>query len=231
MHTTPSGTPGRSQPAAAGSGEAAFALGGPSGGIAPEARWRGWSEVRADLRSALLLVAVLALTGIPAGLLWWGLAPRADFRVTESGPVPVGDPPLELSVAGDSVLALILAGLGLLAGAAAWGLRRRRGVATVAALALGAGLAALLAWQVGELLAPGPTEAELADVGGLVTTPLSLAALPALAVAPFCAVLAYLVAVLVARTDDLGRIPESGTPSTPVPAAAGEEPVDAAALR
>jgi hypothetical protein len=186
--------------------------------------------VRADMRSSVRLVAALALTGIPAGLLWRGLAPRADFRVTDSGPVPVGEPSIELSVADDAVLVLVLAALGLLAGAAAWALRRRRGVATIAALALGTGLAALLAWRLGEVLAPGPTEAELGEVGALVTTPLRLAALPALAAAPFCAVLAYLVATLVARSDDLGRTPDLGSsePSAPPPA---EEPADATALR
>jgi LPXTG-motif cell wall-anchored protein len=158
-----------------------------------------------------VLAAGLSLTGIPAGVLWWLLAPRVDFRITTDGPVPIGNPPTELSVADDSIYVLILAGLGLLAGAGAWALRRRRGVATPAALAVGLGLAAVGAWVLGELLGPRPTEAQLAEVDAVVTTPLTLNALPALAVGPFVAVLAYLVAVLVARTDDLGR-----TQPTPV---------------
>jgi LPXTG-motif cell wall-anchored protein len=175
---------------------------------APAALWRGRRELRADLRSSVLLVLGLALAGLPAGLLWWALAPRADFRITDAGPTVIGHPSQELLVGDDVVFVLVVAGLGLLAGAAAWFLRRRRGVATVVALALGATAAAVLAWQLGEVLGVGPTAAQLADVGARVTTPLRLGSLPALAMAPFAAVLAYVVPVVVAREDGLGRVPE-----------------------
>jgi LPXTG-motif cell wall-anchored protein len=192
---------------------------------APAARWRGRHELRADLRSSVLLVHGLALAGLPAGLLWWALAPRADFRITDSGPTVIGNPSQELLVGDDVVFVLVVAGLGLLAGAAGWFLRRRRGVATVLALALGATAAAVMAWQLGEVLGVGPTAAQLAHVGGRVTTPLRLGSLPALAMAPFAAVLAYLVPVVVAREDGHGRVSddEPATGSAPE-----SRPVDAA---
>jgi hypothetical protein len=213
----------------------AFVLGsrdrGDDGGdIPPSARWGGGAELRTDLRAASLLTAVLAACGLPVGLLWWALAPRVGVEVTADGLVPVGDPPLELAVAGDSVLVLLLVGLGLLAGAVAWWLRRLRGVAVLVALALGASLAAVLAWQLGELLTPSPSEAELARVGAVVTTPVRLAALPALAAAPFSALLAYLVGVLGTRADDLGRDPGAPGAGAPVETASGageEQPVSA----
>lgn len=177
-----------------------------TGTSAAAARWRGWPEVRADLRSSVGLVLVLGVAGIPAGLLWWLLAPRADFSVTEDGPVVIGMPSDELLVADDSVFVLVLAGVGLLMGAAAWFLRRRRGVATMIALPLGALLAAAVAWQLGEMLGAGPTAAELEEVGARVTTPLTLGSLPALAVAPFTAILAHVIAVVYAPRDDLGRV-------------------------
>jgi hypothetical protein len=214
----------------------AFRLRSP-GAIPAAARWRGRAELRADLRSAVALAGGMLLAGLPAGLLWWGLAPRADFRITADGAAPVGRPSPELAVSVDSVLVLILAGLGLLAGTLAWAMRRRRGVAIVAALAVGAAGAAVVAWQLGQLLAPPPTQAELADVGRVVTTPLRLAAVPALAVAPFSAVFAYLVGALVARGDDLGRVGPhpGGRPGSDAgqeragEEAAGDEPVDAGA--
>jgi hypothetical protein len=187
---------------------------GPRPVPAAAAYWPGWSEVRADLRSSLAVVLALALTGVPVGLLWWVLAPRADFRVTEDGPVPIGDPSGELLVADDGVLVLLLAATGLIAGAAAWWLRRRRGVATVVALALGALATGVVAWRLGELLGPGPTQAQLADVGARLTTPLRLGGLPVLAVGPFAAVLAYLVPVVSTRRDDLGRVPARGAGGT-----------------
>ncbi|WP_170182453.1 LPXTG cell wall anchor domain-containing protein [Blastococcus colisei] len=198
--------------------DAVAAHGLPNGALgpaAPEGRgttrsvasayWRGRAEVRADSRSSAGIVLALALAGIPTGLLWWWLAPRADFRVTEAGPVPIGNPSPELLAADDAVLALILAGVGLLAGSAAWLLRRRRGVATVLALAVGACLTGVVAWQTGELLGGGPSEAELTDIGARVTTSLTLGSLPALALTPFTALLAYVAAVLYALDDGLGR--------------------------
>jgi hypothetical protein len=190
----------------------------PAVGPSADAYWRGWPEIRADLRSSARLVLVLAVTGVLAGLLWWWLAPRADFRITDTGPVAIGDPSGELLIADDAVLALILAGMGLVAGAAAWFLRRRRGVATVLALAVGASAMAAVAWQFGEFLGAGPTQAELADVGRIVTTSLTLGSVPALALAPFGALLAYLVPVLTVNRDDLGRTP---VPSRTVPEPAG----------
>lgn len=174
----------------------------------PSAYWHGRRELRSDLRSSAWLVLSLALAGLPAGVLWWLLAPRADYRITAGGPVPLGEVTEELLVSDDVVFVLILAGLGLVAGAAAWRLRRRRGVATMLALAAGTALTGAVAWQVGELLGAGPTEAELAAVGGVVTTSLTLGSLPALAVGPFAAVLAYVVAVLYVADDGLGRTGE-----------------------
>ncbi len=181
------------------------------------AHWPGRAEIRADLRSSAGLVLGLAHAGVPAGLLWWLLAPRADFRITEAGPAVIGTPSQELLVAGDGVYTLVLGALGLITGAAAWRLRRRRGVATVLALALGATVTAVVAWQVGELLGQGPSDAELADVGGRVTSALRLGGLPALAVAPFAAVAAYLVPVLMATGDDLGRTPIRDHPAGEFP--------------
>lgn len=185
-----------------------------TGAPPPVALWSVRRELRADLPGALRIVAVLAAVGLPAGVLWWALAPRADFRITGEGPVAVGLPPDELLVADDAVLALVLAGVGLLSGVAVWLLRRRRGVAAVLALAVGTSVAAVVAWQVGELLGAGPTEVELSDVGAQVTTALRLGSLPALAVAPFMAILAYLAATLYAHDDGLGRASDATAPSS-----------------
>ncbi|MGZ4505797.1 MAG: hypothetical protein ACXVX8_12315 [Blastococcus sp.] len=185
-------------------------------GSAAAGYWPGWPEIKADLRSSALLMSALALVGLPTGVLWWLLAPRLDFRITAAGPVPVdAAPSSELLIADDGVFALVLLGVGLLCGAAAWRLRRHRGVAIVVALAVGTSLLAALAWQVGEYLGAGPTRAELAHVGGRVTTALTLGSLPALALAPFGAMLAYVVAVLYVRGDDLGRTGAATVPATP----------------
>jgi LPXTG-motif cell wall-anchored protein len=201
-----------------------LALAGAPSAPAADAYWRGWSELRADLRSSARLVLLLALAGLVAGLLWSWLAPRADFRITGAGPVAIGDPPAERLVADDGVLALILLGFGLVAGAAAWFLRRRRGVSTVLALALGASAMAAVAWQLGELLGQGPTKEQLAHVGAVVTTSLMLRSIPALALAPFGAILAYLLPVLAVHRDDLGRTPDPAQAGRSAPMNAADEP-------
>jgi LPXTG-motif cell wall-anchored protein len=184
-------------------------------------RWTGLHGAREDLRSGVLTVLVLALAGLPVGLLWLWLAPRASFRVTATGVEPIGaTPSSELFMADDGVYLLVLAGLGLLAGLAVWLLRRHRGVVVLVALAAGMIAAALVAWQLGQLLAPGPSHAELADVGGAVTTGLHLGATAAVAVGPFAAVLVYLVASTLTSRDDLGRADRDGEPA---PALASEE--------
>jgi hypothetical protein len=185
------------------------------------AHWQGWPEIRADLRSSAWLAIALALAGLPTGVLWWLLAPRADYRITADGPVVLGQPSEELLVADDAVFVLILVGVGLVCGAAAWWLRRRRGVATMLALAVGGTLTAVVAWQLGELLGAGPTEAELTEVGNVVTTSLTLGSLPGLAIAPFAAVLAYVVGVLYVAEDNLNR---AGDPAPP--AWVGEPPLE-----
>jgi hypothetical protein len=171
----------------------------------PADRWDGRQELRADLRPATLLALALAASGVPAGLVWWALAPRADFRITEDGPQVIGSPSGELLVADDAVFVVVLAVVGLLGGIAAWLLRRHRGVVLVAATAVGATAAGAVAWLLGELLGSGPSEAELAAVGGTVTSGLELGATASLAVAPFAAVLVYLLGVIINADDGLGR--------------------------
>ena len=162
----------------------------------------------------MLLALALAVSGVPAGLVWWALAPRADFRITEDGPQVIGSPSGELFMADDTVFVLVFAVVGLLGGLAAWLLRRHRGVVLVAATAVGATAAGAVAWVLGEALGGGPSEAELADVGGTVTTGLELGATAALAVAPFVAVLVYLLGVIINADDGLGRTERRAGPTS-----------------
>ena len=174
---------------------------------------------RADLRGALLTVLALAVAGLATGGLWVWLAPRADYRVTATGIEPIGRPPSsELFMADDGVFVCILAGLGLLAGLVVWLNRSRRGALSLAALATGMLAAGVVTWQLGTRAGPGPTDAQLADVGATVTTALSLGATAALAVGPFVAVLTYLVATALTSRDDLGRPePPAGALRPPLP--------------
>ncbi|MGY1813221.1 hypothetical protein [Blastococcus sp. SYSU D00820] len=174
-------------------------------------RYDARAELRADRDVALWITVGLGFSGLVTGLLWWALAPRQDYRVTADGVQSIGLASAELKAGDDTVFVLVMAGLGLVAGVLAWQLRRRRGVAVLGALALGSLICGALAWQLGVALGPAPTTAELQQVGAVVTTPLELRSVAALAVAPFVAVLAYVVGTLFAAGEDLGRddVPEA----------------------
>ena len=78
----------------------------------------------------------------------------------------------------------------------------------------------------GRRLGPPPTKAELGHLGAHVTTALHLAALPALAVGPFAAVLVHVLGSLWNRSDDLGRRPAVAPGADgDAPAAAEDLPV------
>jgi hypothetical protein len=212
--TVPPDTPSAADATAAGAEPAAVEA-------SPARRpWSPWREARADWRTLLALLLGLAVLGVPLGVLWWGLAPRADFRITADGPVAIGNPSEELLVADDAIFVLLVAALGLVAGLGAWLVRRSRGVAGLVGVALGTLAAGAVAWRIGELLGPGPTSAALGHVGDRVTTGLALDSLPALAAGPFFAVLVYVVGALSARSEGLGRPATSSSPAPrPTPAA------------
>ena len=178
----------------------------PPGSPAVRATAPWLADVRRDLRGAVATVLVLAVSGLPVGLLWWLIAPRADFRVTADGVTAIGGPVSnELFMADDGVLALVLAGLGLVAGLVVWFLRRRRGVAALGALTVGTAAAGVVAWQLGRLLGQGPTKTDLAHVGARVTTALDLNTPTALVAGPFVAILVYVVAASLTPDDALRR--------------------------
>ena len=86
--------------------------------------------------------------------------------------------------------------------------------------------ASLAAWQLGQLLGAGPSPAELAAVDTRVTTPLRLGSPATLAVAPFLAVLGYVIATLLTASEDLDRpdpVPTAPPAAGPLPQATAAE--------
>jgi hypothetical protein len=101
----------------------------------------------------LLVAGAIALTvaaaGGPFGLLWATVAPDVPVNITDGGPV-LGDPAPEQFVAADGWFTLLGLAFGVLAAVAAWVLARRtRGPAGLLAVALGAAVAGVIAWQIG----------------------------------------------------------------------------------
>ncbi|HKS52823.1 MAG TPA: DUF2567 domain-containing protein [Pseudonocardiaceae bacterium] len=109
--------------------------------------------VRADVRPALTVLGVVALLGVPLGLLWSWLAPpefvaRSPRALTPGGVLPfIGQSDHRF----DDMATFLLFGLaaGVLTGAALWLYRRQRGPLIVLAGVLGSLIAAWLAMHLG----------------------------------------------------------------------------------
>lgn len=171
----------------------------------PVAPW--YAAVRpgpGDVPAAARLVLGLLLAGIPVGLAWLGLAPRREFLVAEQGAFAVENDS-EAAVAGDGWFLLLTVAVAIGAAVVAWRWRRHRGPVMPVALAVGTALTGVVAWLTGSVLGPGPTPSELAEIGGIVRSPLELRAYGVLVVAPFVAVVGYLVAACFTPGDDLDR--------------------------
>ncbi|MGH3328543.1 MAG: hypothetical protein ACRDPT_12235 [Streptomycetales bacterium] len=149
------------------------------------------TRYRHDARTGLMLTALVALLGIPAGLLWTAVAPEIGV-VVRGHEVYFTNPEDPGFIATDGWFAVIGAVAGLLTAAlafAAW-----RGVAAVLGLAVGGVLASLLAWRLGYQL--GPAEPDLhgpaVAAGARLAAPLDLRALGVLFAWPISAITLFL---------------------------------------
>lgn len=116
----------------------------------PRPSWLPTGRLRTDLAAFVSTTSLIVLLGAPAGLLWAALAPRLTVTVTPSGDIQADD--LESTkafIGADGTYLLVVLGLGLLCGTAAWFLARRHGPATVLGLTVGGVLAGLVAQRVG----------------------------------------------------------------------------------
>lgn len=97
------------------------------------------------------------LLGAPAGLLWSLVAPRLQVTFGTDGPSAADLEGTKAFVGADVSYLLVVLGVGVLCGVLGWVLARRSGPWTVAALAVGGVLAALVAARVG--VVPGSHDA------------------------------------------------------------------------
>ncbi len=172
---------------------------------------------RADLRTALILVVVLAVVGLLAGLVWSQVAPRLGFTVVRGSTGLVGvqtDPESEALIAADGWFAIIGAVVGLLTGLLVWTRRPARGPVLMVSLAVASLVGALVAWRFGLWLGRHPTQAQVHDAlrhaGATLHARLTLRAKGALFLQPFAAVLVVVVAAGFSRHDDLRARPAPG---------------------
>ncbi len=165
---------------------------------------------RRDLRVAAVLAALLAVFGIPLGLLWgiWS-PPGPEARILRPGVFIPGE--TEAFVAADGRYLVITAAVGLVAGLVAWRLTTHRGPLVLLGLVVGGLVGSLLMELFGHLIGGGSFTGKTfhyEDGTSRVYTaqlPVSLHVHGLLFAQSTVAVLVYGLFVAFAVRDDLGR--------------------------
>ncbi|MEU2247637.1 ABC transporter permease [Streptomyces sp. NPDC019224] len=140
-------------------GEPAGPLGAPGSHSPQGSHWvpsqEGREELRADLRRAGLVAAVVTVAGVLMGFLWLWLAPRVPL-VSDSTAVFLSDSEGEEAIGADGTFALLGLAFGAVSAGLVFWFHRRGGIWPTVGLAVGSVLGSLLAWQLGTRL--GPTD-------------------------------------------------------------------------
>jgi hypothetical protein len=166
--------------------------------VAPYA-FGGWEPERPRRRPWKRTLAVAVLTGLAVaaagavlGVIWHFASPTVPVIDAGASGIVVNDPSPEEYVASDGWFTLLGFGFGLVAGVAAWMVRRRdRGPALLLGVAVGALAAAPIAWQVGRRIGLGAYESwrHSAATGATYHAPPDLHTHGALLVPAFAAVI------------------------------------------
>lgn len=162
--------------------------------------------VKADLLPAVIVLAVVAVLGLPLGWLWSWIAPPERVLVVDGGQVI----PLELESwhRFDDLAIYGLLGLaaGVCTGVAIWFLRERRGPVMMIGATLGALLGAWLGARVGVAIADGHYALASAPVvNSVMNTAPRIESFWVVVAQPLATVLVYGLAAGWNGRDDLGR--------------------------
>jgi hypothetical protein len=162
-------------------------------------------ERRTQLTAAALVATGLAVLGAALGVLWDLISPDTPPGIVSPPGIQVDD--VHEAFAGiDGRFAFITAGVGLLAGFAAWRIRRARGPYLAIGLAVGGLLGAMLTNLIGHLLrGTGSYQYTSGGTAYLTHLPLNVQMKGLWFVEPALAALVFSLLVAFAAADDLGR--------------------------
>ena len=156
------------------------------------------------MRTAALVVVCSVLVALPAGLVWWLLAPLTLVEKRSDGLYRVGGEGDESAVAADGWFAAITLVAGIAVALVVY-LRTRPGrVVPLVALVVGGILGSLAAWQLGHLLGPGSlqTTAAARPLGATFRGPLDVSAYGVLLAWPMATVITYFAVAAGAEAGD-----------------------------
>ncbi|GAA0359533.1 hypothetical protein GCM10010319_41150 [Streptomyces blastmyceticus] len=150
--------------------------------------------LRAELRQAAVVAAVVAVAGVLLGLLWVWIAPRVPL-ISDGKAVYLKNSEGEQAIGADGTFALLALGFGVLSSAVVFWFRRRGGIPLVAGLAAGSLLASLIGWRLGVWLGPSSdvvATAKAVGKGVVFDAPLKLGAKGVLLAWPLAAMAVHL---------------------------------------
>ncbi len=157
----------------------------------PDSAALSWTDAISEMRwrVAVFLLSCMG-AGVVAGVIWALGAFRPSYEVADDLAATMGERGLVSIFAADAFFSVLMAVFGVAIGVACWLLFHRNGWWVCMLSVLGAGIAGLLAWQVGLLVTPNDFPERLASaVGGkMVPVDLQLRATAALLVGPFAAI-------------------------------------------
>ena len=168
-------------------------------------RRRPW---RRGLAVAALTAVAIAVAGAALGVLWHYLSPTVPVIDVGQNGIVVNDPSPEEYVASDGWFTLVGFAFGLVVALIAWMVMRRdRGPGLLLGIALGALVAAPVAWQVGRRIGLGAYERwrDVATTGTTYHAPPDLHAHGALLVPAFAAVIVTTLLAGWSNDPDLDR--------------------------
>lgn len=160
---------------------------------AGDPRWDGPALRRASVIAGTV-AAVLAVLGVPAGLVWSAIAPRARLIAVAPGQAVLADPESTAYIAADGRFAVLTMVVGVVAAIVTYALvGRRHGTAAAVGLAVGGVLGSVAAWQTGRLPTLDTYHHALhaAGAGAHLTAPLTLHARGVLVLGALAAVAAF----------------------------------------
>jgi hypothetical protein len=180
-------------------------------------------SVAGDVRSALVTALSLAVLGVPVAAIWYALAPRVLYRVSDGAGVPA-DFGTQGFIADDGWFFLLTAVAGVLTGVAAWAIGRRHAVGVAIGLGVGGIAAAIVTWKLGTSFGSGAYHTALDANGAGATTvrgPLTLGAKGCLVAWPIAALVGLIVGL---AYESAGATRQSGR-QPPLPPTAYGQPV------
>lgn len=109
-------------------------------------------EIRRQAVVAGVIAGALTVLGVPIGLVWSAIAPRAELLVTAPGRTLPADPESTAYMTADATFALLTMAVGAVVAIVAYAVAgRRSGTGAALGLAAGGALGSLVGWQLGRL--------------------------------------------------------------------------------